>query len=348
MPDEVSKRVAALRRRPRRPWPGGSPASGRGRGPAPPRSGARCSAGPAARSLEDHQHVAELDRLARPRPAIRADGPGSRGAELVLHLHRLHDEERLAGLDDVALVTATDGDPPRDDGTDLERATGLARRPAVARRPLAERRARAASSTSNSKRQPSTTTSTARRPCASSRPTSADAGARRVDRAPLRLGVDDDRPHRRRPSRRRRRRHAQRAGRPVVTAATARSPPARPRVPPRSAEAVVFAQRRVRAAVPPTRRRRPSRERPRVGRDLRGALGRRIARSRRPVPVVGRPSRSTVVAGQERRVARQGAVERQGRLDARDLDLVEGAAQPVDRVGRGRPRWTMILAIIGS
>src|SRR5947207_13652141 len=53
------------------------------------------------RSLDQHQRGAVFDRLAilgkNPR-----DSPGPRRADLVHHLHRLDDQERLAGADAVA------------------------------------------------------------------------------------------------------------------------------------------------------------------------------------------------------------------------------------------------------
>ena len=55
-----------------------------------------------AGSSDDDQQVAELDGLADGRPPTRSTIAGPRRPELVLHLHRLHHEEPLAGRDRVA------------------------------------------------------------------------------------------------------------------------------------------------------------------------------------------------------------------------------------------------------
>src|SRR5262249_29412070 len=50
-----------------------------------------------ATSLDDHQRVAELDRLAIPDPNLD-DRPRARGGDLGYWLYRLAEEERVAGL----------------------------------------------------------------------------------------------------------------------------------------------------------------------------------------------------------------------------------------------------------
>ena len=102
-------------------------------------SGVGCLAGAvdrpvARRSIEDQEEVADLDRLADADGDARDDCIARR-AQLVLHLHRLHNEERLARGDGVARDDRDARDHARDDGTDLGRsAVG---RPRAASRVLA-------------------------------------------------------------------------------------------------------------------------------------------------------------------------------------------------------------------
>ena len=109
---------------------------------------------------EHDQEVAELDRLPRPRPrpARRSPSRGARSSFCIFIASTTR--SRLAGRRRHHRPDRHRDDPSRDDGTDLESA----RRAAVRRAPgspAREGRARPASSTSSSNRQPSTTTSTA-------------------------------------------------------------------------------------------------------------------------------------------------------------------------------------------
>ena len=110
-------------------------------------------------SFEDHQEVADLDRLRRPRPRrarrCRRAARGARSASSSPPRRGAAGRPRPRR----PATTETDSDSPRDDGTDLGRAAvRRLRRDRAGRAPRRTAR-RAASSTSTSTRQPSTTTS---------------------------------------------------------------------------------------------------------------------------------------------------------------------------------------------
>ena len=153
------ERGAPLRGRRDRLRPGaGAPALaarvGRGRGGG---LADRRPCGAPGWSADDDEEVADLDRIAHGHPhALHA--PLARGAQLVLHLHRLHDEDLLAGLDVVA--GAARRRPRSGPGMIARTSTGPPFEAAPApRRARSRRTARRSGSTSTSMRQPSTTTS---------------------------------------------------------------------------------------------------------------------------------------------------------------------------------------------
>ena len=157
------------------PWPEGSPASGRGRDPSPPRRDgdgrpSLIRARPGASPISTVDPAADVDPL---------DGAGPRCPQLVLHLHRLHDEQPLTGRDRVADRDGDADDPSRDDGTDLDGPATAGSCSPRSRRLVRAARPGAASSTSSSKRQPSTTTSTRRRPSRSGGPSGVTMALRR-------------------------------------------------------------------------------------------------------------------------------------------------------------------------
>src|SRR5687768_12501083 len=97
------------------------------------------AAGRVAGSREHHEDVTELHRGAGPHRHMR-DRPRPWRPQLVLHLHGLHGEQRLTGLDRVAGCDGHGHDPARDDGTYLKRPTSGAGCRAIPRGALAQGR----------------------------------------------------------------------------------------------------------------------------------------------------------------------------------------------------------------
>ena len=300
---------------------GGSRPVGRGRRSADRRS-------------PEHDQERRRARRSGPAPTVDPlDGPVARRPELVLHLHRLDRQELLAGVDRVARRR------PRPTAT----RPGMMARTSVG--PCAGRRARgrpsrarggrrrSASSTSTSKRQPSTTTSTATRPRAGR---AADReqhdGTGRAGGGRWRLvggrvaGTAGRRP--------RRRRSPVGAGRDdrgsrVIAghrSTASRIAPAvashRPAAPPagRTRRRPAVAPGRVPARRAGAGRRRTARQR--LQRPAAAALGDASARSAGPSQCSATQSVDRSPA-RKRRVAGHEPVERQRRLDAGDLGLVE-------------------------
>ena len=89
--------------------------------------------------MDHDEQIADLDRIAHG-DADALHAPLSRRAELILHLHRLDDEDLLAGLHGVA---GADGDGHDAAGDDRPHLDGTARRPSGLgpAGPLAELRA---------------------------------------------------------------------------------------------------------------------------------------------------------------------------------------------------------------
>ena len=156
MPEDVSNALAPL----------GGRLDGLAAGRRPPALATRVTRAPAsgravdrsAHSLATTQQVADLDRPARRRPPTRSIGARPRRPELVLHLHRLDDEQRCPASTASPAATATETTRP---GM-MARTSGgppWPRSPSrgVARSRSARPGAPARRSTSN--RQPSTTTS---------------------------------------------------------------------------------------------------------------------------------------------------------------------------------------------
>ena len=113
------ERRTALRGRLRPPWPAASRASARGRGRLPSPIGRSGSAHSMTRSRSPISMVSPAATATRVIDAV------ARGAQLVLHLHRLDHEQLLARHDGLAGLDGHAHDPSGDDGMDLGRsATG--------------------------------------------------------------------------------------------------------------------------------------------------------------------------------------------------------------------------------
>ena len=249
-------------------------------------------------------------------------------------------------------ATAIADDHARDDRTDLGRARCARRRPA-ARRPAREARPRSrldldleapAVDDDLERARPSGRPAGGAGRAGSRAPmaTSSGPGVRRVARPPPSVGSSRSPSGSSGPSTDERRsgepparggpRTASRAC--VIAATVDRRLEARAGASAPSRHRRASARPRHRGLVPPLPASRPGSRRP-------GPAERRAAASRRE-PRRGAPARAAAVpvlvdpagrevAGPERRVAGHEAVERQRRLDAADLGLVERPAQPVDR-----------------
>ncbi len=316
MPDEVRKRGPPLGGAGRRPWPG---AVSRQRS----RPGSLALPHRALRrgSSEDHQQVARPRRSRRPPPSIRVTVP-ARGARSSFCIFMASTTSRACPASTTSSTVTRDlHDPPRDDGTDLERPTGRGRARPVAAGPLAQARPGPASSTMRLVAPAVDDDLDAggdhRGPAA---PTAADRRAWRIGELG-RVGLRRGRVHRSVGSSPMTvtRREAGGSSRPPIVrvVAAAGAPPAR-----RCPCAKTPSHRRR------TWHRRTCRRRIRVGRGggrRRGCATRsRCARLRRPRrPNGARRGRSTASAVAERRRAQQRAMERQGGLDPGHDDFVE-------------------------